>query len=134
MERISIAQTKDAYPFKMVWDLERRFYNNQQHDRSNAQCYDAYVTEQEADAAAGIGRVHPSFIDYVIEQDHTLKVMAFADLSQPKQAEVEEAVIKRMYAHVFLMEASRNNTKLITDIQMTMPKARTDMQPTSPNS
>ena len=73
IERTIVAQAKDEYPFKTVFDLERRFYNNQQHERTNAQYYDAYVTEREVDAAAGIRRVHPSLAEYVKEHDASCK-------------------------------------------------------------
>jgi hypothetical protein len=117
MERTIVAQTKDEYPFKMFYDLERRFNNNQHHDRSNAQYCDAYVTEWEVDAAAGIHRVHPSLIEYAIEQDKTLKGTAFSAMGKAQQDAMEESVINRMNAYDILMGASRNNVKLITNTQ-----------------
>ena len=116
IERTIVAQAKDECPFKTVYDLERRFYDNQQHDRTGAQCYDACITEREVDAAAGIRRVHPSLIEYVKEHDASCSGTVFNALAREAQvALLAETVTNRLHACGFLMGASRNHAKLITD-------------------
>jgi hypothetical protein len=58
IEKITLAQSEDQYPFATVYAQERAFYSFKQENSTNTQWYDRFNTRVDVGAAIGITRPH----------------------------------------------------------------------------
>jgi hypothetical protein len=88
IEKMTLAQMEDQYPFATVYDQELNFYSFWQETMSNPQWYKKFNTKVDVASAIGITRQHKVLLEYVAQENHTL---TFAALSaEQKQAVHEE--------------------------------------------
>jgi hypothetical protein len=56
IERTVLSQTKDQYPFTIVYDQELEFYSFKQESLSNPQWYEHFNTKADVGDAIGVNR------------------------------------------------------------------------------
>jgi hypothetical protein len=54
IEKMTLVQTKDQYPFATVYDQELGFYSFQQETMSNPQWYKKFKTKVDVGSAIGV--------------------------------------------------------------------------------
>jgi hypothetical protein len=87
IEKMTLAQTEDQYPFTTVYDQELNFYSFWQETMSNPQWYKKLKVD--VGSAIGVTRQHKVLLEYVAQENHTL---TFAALSaEQKQSVCEDA-------------------------------------------
>jgi hypothetical protein len=72
IEKTTLAQTEDQYPFTTVYDQELNFYSFRQEPMSNPQWYKKFNTKVDVGSAIGITRQHKVLLEYVAQENHTL--------------------------------------------------------------
>ena len=84
IEKTTLAQMEDQYPFATVYDQELGFYSFRQETMSNPQWYEKFNTKVDVGSAIGVTQQHKVLLEYVAQENHTL---AFTALSaEQKQA------------------------------------------------
>jgi hypothetical protein len=73
IEKMTLAQTEDQYPFATVYDQELNFYSFWQETMSNPQWYEKFNTKVDDGSAIGVTRQHKVLLEYVAQENHTLK-------------------------------------------------------------
>jgi hypothetical protein len=107
IEKMTLAQTEDQYPFATVYDQEIGFYSFQQETMSNPQWYKKFNTKVDVGLASSIIRQHKVLLEYVAQENHTL---TFATLSAEQKQAVCEAFLHQSRAqHGNLKVDLRNN-------------------------
>jgi hypothetical protein len=89
IEKTTLAQTEDQYPFATVYDQELNFYSFWQETMSNPQWYKKCNTKVDVGLAIGVTQQHKVLLEYVAQENHTLTFAAL--LAEQKQAVREDA-------------------------------------------
>jgi hypothetical protein len=89
VEKTTLAQTEDQYPFTTVYNQELNFYSFQQETMSNPQWYKKFNTKVDVGLAIGVTQQHKVLLEYVAQENqcHTLTFVALsAEQNKSKQS------------------------------------------------
>jgi hypothetical protein len=86
IEKTTLAQTEDQYPFATVYDQELNFYSFWQETMSNPQWYEKFNTKADVGSAIGVTRQHKVLLEYAAQENHTLTFAAFCQLNKSKRS------------------------------------------------
>jgi hypothetical protein len=70
IEKTTLAQTEDQYPFATVYAQELAFYSFKQDSLTNPQWYERFNTKVDVGAAIGVTRQHKVLLEYVAMELH----------------------------------------------------------------
>jgi hypothetical protein len=102
IEKTTLAQMEDQYPFATVYNQELNFYSFRQETMSNPQWYEKFNTKVDVGSAIGITRQHKVLLEYVAQENHTL---TFAALSAKQKQAVREDAEERYISYTFLHQS-----------------------------
>jgi hypothetical protein len=114
IEKTTLAQTEDQYPFTTVYDQELNFYSFWQETMSNPQWYKKFNTKVDVGLAIGVTRQHKVLLEYVAQENHTL---TFAALSAEQKQAVREDVEERYISYAFLHQSGAQHSNLKVDLR-----------------
>jgi hypothetical protein len=114
IEKTTLAQTEDQYPFATVYDQELNFYSFWQDTMSNPQWYKKFNTKVDVGSAIGITRQHKVLLEYVAQENHTLTFSALS--AEQKQAVCEDAE-ERYISYAFLHQSGAQHGNLKVDLR-----------------
>jgi hypothetical protein len=114
IEKTTLAQTEDQYPFATVYDQEQAFYAFRQDTLSNAQWYERFNTKVDVGAAIGVTRQHKVLLEYVAMELHNRD---FATLGDAEQQAVREDAEERYISYAFLRQSGTQHGNLKVDLQ-----------------
>jgi hypothetical protein len=114
IEKTTLAQTEDQYPFATVYDHELNFYSFWQETMSNPQWYEKFNTKVDVGSAIGVTRLHKVLLEYVAQENHTL---TFAALSAEQKQAVREDAEKRYISYAFLRQSGAQHGNLKVDLR-----------------
>jgi hypothetical protein len=109
IEKITLAQSEDQYPFAMVYAQEQAFYSFKQDSLSNPQWYDRFNTKVDIGTAIGVTRQHKVLLEYVAMELHH---QAFDTLGATEQQAVREDAEERYISFAFLSQSAQQHGKL----------------------
>jgi hypothetical protein len=102
IEKTTLAQTEDQYPFATVYDQELNFYSFWQETMTNPQWYEKLNTKVDVGLAIGVTQQHKVLLEYVAQENHTL---TFAALSAEQKQAVHEDAEERYISYAFLHQS-----------------------------
>jgi hypothetical protein len=114
IEKTTLAQTEDQYPFATVYDQELNFYSFRQETMSNPQWYEKFNTKVDVGSAIGVTRQHKVLLEYVAQENHTL---TFAALSAEQKQAVREDAEERYISYAFLRQSGAQHGNLKVDLR-----------------
>jgi hypothetical protein len=114
IEKTTLAQTEDQYPFATVYEQETAFYLFQQNSLTNPQWYERFNTKIDVGAAIGVTRQHKALLEYVAKELHH---QAFATLAPAEQQAVRKDAEERYIAYAFLRQSGKQNESLKVDLK-----------------
>jgi hypothetical protein len=113
IEKTTLAQMEDQYPFTTVYDQELGFYSFRQETMSNPQWYEKFNTKVDVGSAIGITRQHKVLLEYVAQENHTL---TFATLSAEQKQAVRKDAEKQYISYAFLRQSGAQHGNLKLDL------------------
>ena len=114
IEKTTLAQTEDQYPFATVFDQELSFYTYRQDTLTNPQWYERFNTKVDVGEAIGVTRQHKVLLEYVAKELHN---QDFATLSDAEQQVVRDDAEERYISYAFLRQSGPQHGKLKVDLQ-----------------
>jgi hypothetical protein len=114
IEKTTLSQTEDQYPFATIYDVEKSFYGFRQQELSNPQWYERYNTKVDVGVAIGVTRQHKVLLEYVAMEVHNTK---FDTLSDANKDAVRIDAEERYISYAFLRQSGAQHAKLKTDLQ-----------------
>jgi hypothetical protein len=78
IEKTTLAQMEDQYPFATVYDQELGFYSFWQETMSNPQWYKKFNTKIDVGLAISVTQQHKVLLEYVAQENHTLTFTALS--------------------------------------------------------
>jgi hypothetical protein len=114
IEKMTLAQTEDQYPFATVYDQELNFYSFRQETMSNPQWYEKFNTKVDVGSANGVTQQHKVLLEYVAQENHTL---TFAALSAEQKQAVREDAEERYISYAFLCQSRAQHGNLKVDLR-----------------
>jgi hypothetical protein len=114
IEKTTLAQTEDQYPFATVYDQELNFYSFRQETMSNPQWYEKFNTKVDVGSAIGITQQHKVLLEYVAQENHTL---TFAALSAKQKQAVHEDAEECYISYAFLHQSGAQHRNLKVDLR-----------------
>jgi hypothetical protein len=112
VEKMTVVQMEDQFPFATVYDQELGFYFLfQQETMSNLQWYENFNTKVDVEPAIGITQQHKVLLEYVAQENHTLACTALSAEQKPAvRNDAEECCIS--YASLHQSRAQHGNLKV----------------------
>jgi hypothetical protein len=114
IEKTTLAQMEDQYPFATVYDQELNFYSFRQETMSNPQWYKKFNTKVDVGSTIGITQQHKVLLEYVAKENHTLTLAALS--AEQKQA-VREDAEERYISYAFLRQSGAQHGNLKVDLR-----------------
>jgi hypothetical protein len=115
IEKKTLAQTEDQYPFATVYNQEIAFYQFRQDSLTNPQWYERFNTKVDVGSAIGVTRQHKVLLEYVATESHS---RAFAALTVSEQEAVREDAEERYLSYAFLRQSgAAQHGNLKVDLQ-----------------
>jgi hypothetical protein len=114
IEKMTLAQTEDQYPFATVYDQELNFYSFRQETMSNPQWYEKFNTKVDVGLAVSVTRQHKVLLEYVAQENHTL---TFAALSAKQKQAVCEDAEECYISYAFLRQSGAQHGNLKVDLR-----------------
>ena len=115
IEKLTLSQTEDQYPFETVYEQEVLFYSFRQGDKmSNSQWYERFNTKIDVSTAIGVTRKHKVLLEYVSQDLHN---QAYDTLTDAEKTAVEEDAEERYVSYVFLRHSRPQHGKLRNDLK-----------------
>jgi uncharacterized protein YodC (DUF2158 family) len=109
IEKTTLAQTEDQYPFATVYAQELAFYSLKQDSLTNPQWYERFNTKVDVGAAIGVTHQHKVLLEYVAMELHQ---QAFATLGAAEQQAVRDDAEERYILFAFLFQSGQHHAKL----------------------
>jgi hypothetical protein len=122
IEKTTLAQTEDQYPFATVYAQELAFYSFKQDSLTNPQWYARFNTKVDVGAAIGITRQHKVLLEYVAMELHQ---QAFDTSGAAEQQAVRDDAEERYISFAFLFQSGQNHANLKRASRMVSPRATT---------
>jgi hypothetical protein len=117
MEKTTLAQTGDQYPFATVYEQETGFYLFQQHSLTNAQWYERFNTKIDIGAAIGVTRQHQALLERSIwHRSYTTERSQPWHLRSNKLYARQDAE-ERYIAYAFLRQSGKQHESLQVDLK-----------------
>jgi hypothetical protein len=114
IEKMTLAQTEDQYPFATLYDQELGFYSFRQEMMSNLQWYEKFNTKVDVGSAIGVTQQHKVLLEYVAQENHTL---AFTALSAKQKQVVREDAEEWYISYAFLRQSRAQHGNLKVDLR-----------------
>jgi hypothetical protein len=114
IQKMTLAQMEDQYPFATVYDQELNFYSFWQETMSNPQWYEKFNTKVDVGSAIGITQQHKVLLEYVAQENHTL---TFAALSAKQKQAVREDAEEHYISYAFLHQSGAQHSNLKVDLR-----------------
>jgi hypothetical protein len=106
IEKATLAQTEDQYPFTTFYAQELPFYSfNKQDSLTNPQWYERFNTKVDVGAASIGVRQHKVLREYVAMELHH---QAFATLGAAEQQAVRDDAEERYISFAFLFQSGQH--------------------------
>jgi hypothetical protein len=105
IEKMTLVQTEDQYPFTTVYDQELGFYSFWQETMPNSQWYEKFNTKVDVGLA---------ILEYVAQENHTL---TFAALSAEQKQAVREDAEECYISYAFLRQSGAQHGNLKVDLR-----------------
>jgi hypothetical protein len=113
IEKMTLVQTEDQYPFATVYDQELGFHLFWQETMSNPQWYEKFNTKVEVGSVISVTQQHKVLLEYVAQENHTL---AFTALSAEQKQAVREDAEERYISYAFLHQSRAQHGNLKVDL------------------
>ena len=114
IDKIVMAQTKDQYYCKTIYDQERKLSGFTQGSLTNAEYYRRFNNQISVDKSVGITRVHKTAMIAVARKLYHKTV---EELTDDEQAKVEEVAEESYLAYVMLMQSTADHQQLKTMLE-----------------
>ncbi len=114
IEKTTLAQTEDQYPFATVYEQEFGFYSFRQETLSNPQWYEKFNTKIDVGSAVGVTRQHKVLLEYVAKEVHK---KIFASLTDAEKETVRADAEERYLSYAFLRQSGAQHGNLKVDLK-----------------
>jgi hypothetical protein len=114
IEKTTLVQMEDQYPFATVYNQELNFYSFWHEMMSNPQWYEKFNTKVDVGLAISVTQQHKVLLEYVAQENHTL---TFAALSAEQKQAVREDAEERYISYTFLHQSRAQHSNLKVDLR-----------------
>ena len=104
-----LAQTKDQYPFAIVYKQELSLYGFHQNVLTNDHWYEKFNTKVDVGDAIGVTRDHQVLMEWTLQDLHK---QAFSTLQDAEKEDIRADAAEWYLSYIFLRQSSKSSEKL----------------------
>ena len=108
-----MAQTKDQYPFAIVYEQDLSLYGFHQNVLTNDQWYEKFNTKFDVGDAIGVTRDHEVPMGWTSQDVHR---QDFSTLQDAEKEVIRADASERYLSYIFLRQSAKSSDKLKTNL------------------